>query len=91
MDNETFKFLEQLAAKMDAGFNKVNEKIDSLETKVQKVQLEIENKINPKLDTLFEEVIGIKEKLVKHDSRFDAIESKIESQDFEIKVLKKAK
>lgn len=79
---------------MDKKFDVMDKRFDKLESEVTKIGNQvtvIESEHGKKLDILFEEVISIKEKLVEHDARFDSIEAKIETQDFEIKVLKRAK
>lgn len=98
MENKVFELLEKLYVEMQNGFTKVNDRIEKVETEVkqnskdiQKMQLTIENEIKPDLKMCISEIASIKEKQQEHDARFDAIEQKIESQDVEIKVLKRVK
>jgi hypothetical protein len=93
-DRELLEFIAAQVGNLTAKFNNLETKVNNLETKVNQIGNQvtvIESEHGKKLDILFEEVVNVKEKLIEHDSRFDNIESKIEFQDFEIKVLKRVK
>jgi hypothetical protein len=91
MEDKIFGLIEKMYSEMQNGFQQVNINVSKLQNDVLKIQMELENNIKPTQKLILEELVTVKEKLEEHDIRFDTIESKIESQDVEIKVLKRAK
>lgn len=91
MDDKVFNLLEKMYSEMNDKFDKVHDELKSLKDGQTKISMAIEHDIKPSIKMLYDEVVSVKEKLVEHDMRFDKIESKIESQDVEISVIKRVK
>lgn len=90
-DRELLEFIAAQVGNLTGEVGSIKTDLQEVKTEVKKIQLDIENTVKPTLKIITEELINVKEKLQEHDERFDAIESKIESQDVEIKVLKRVK
>lgn len=70
MEEKIFQLLEQLASKMDDGFNKVNTRLDTLEKQVSKIEVEHGNKLDVLLDGYklnAEKIARIEEEVTKHE------------------------
>ena len=98
MDDKLFelmsKMYSELTIKIDGLGNELKEvknEVKQNSKDIQKIQIKIENSVEPKIQLALEKLDSVNVKLTEHDARFDAIESKIESQDVEIKVLKRVK
>lgn len=98
MEDKVFNLLEKmysdLTGKIDGLNNEMKEvksEVKEVKTQVTKIENTIENELRPKINLCLEELVNVKEKLTEHDTRFDIIEKKIDSQDIEINVLKRVK
>ncbi len=86
MDNK-MTGMENKMTTMDTKMSGMESKIKNLNGHV----LRIENENGKKLNALFDGYKQSYEKLTEHDKRFDDIESKLEKQDVEIRVIKGGK
>jgi peptidoglycan hydrolase CwlO-like protein len=90
MDEKTFEYLEKILTEVQGvkqEIHNVKNQVTKIENQVTKIEVDHGNK----LDALLDGYKQTYEKLEEHDKRFNEIEQKIESQDVEIKVLKRVK
>ncbi|HQE65603.1 MAG TPA: hypothetical protein PLE05_02100 [Bacillota bacterium] len=89
-----FKSLDGKVGSLDAKVGSLDAKVGSLDAKVgnlQKDVLRIENKLDTDSKALFDGYSQTYEKLGVIETKVDAISSKVEKQDVEIRVIKGAK
>ena len=89
-----FKSLDGKVGSLDAKVGSLDAKVGSLDGKVgslQKDVLRIENKLDTDSKALFDGYSQTYEKLGVIETKVDAISSKVEKQDVEIRVIKGAK
>ncbi len=89
-----FKSLDGKVGSLDAKVGSLDEKVGSLDAKVgslKKDVLRIENKLDTDSKALFDGYSQTYEKLGVIETKVDAISSKVEKQDVEIRVIKGAK
>jgi DNA repair ATPase RecN len=88
---KTYIELQDTKKELSDTKTELKSEIKDVGRRLTKVEIILENDIKPKIDTLFETQAQILEKLGEHDKRFDILESKIDSHDVEIRVLRGVK
>lgn len=63
-------------------------RLDKVEQGQKRLETVIENDIKTDINALYDGYRQVYEKLQEHDRRFDTLESKLEKQDVEIRVIK---
>lgn len=91
MEDKTFELLTQMYADFSTQFKEVKEDIKTLKSDVLKMGVKLENDTDRKLDILLETRDETNKRLDDMASKLDNISSKVEKQDFEIRVIKGAK
>lgn len=86
MDDKVFELLEKMYADLSGKLDEVNKKLDQKADKNDIVRLE--NELKPKVELALEGYQQVYEKLQEHDTRFDSLDSKVQKQDVEIRVIK---
>ena len=98
MEDKYFDLLTQMYADFSAQFKEVKEdiktvKVDikTLKSNVTKIGIKLENDTDKKLGILLETRDETNKRLEYIENKLDAISSKVEKQDVEIRVIKGAK
>jgi len=89
MEDRTFELLSQLYSDMTKQFLEINHKLDQKADKNDIVR--IENEFNPKSEALFDGYKQLSEGQEKILNSIQSLELKMDNQDVQITVLRKAK
>ena len=79
MDDKTLEFLEKILSEVQDVKGDVKDlkgTVKSIDNRLIKLEMSMENDIKPKINMCIEEITNIKEKQFEHDGRFDSIERK---------------
>lgn len=82
-----FELISKMYSEMKQGFASVDKRFDSLEKDV----VLLENNLKPEVKTALDGYKLVFEKLTTLEEKVDIIDSKVEKQDVEIRVIKAAK
>jgi tetrahydromethanopterin S-methyltransferase subunit G len=93
MEDKTFELMTKMYSEMTARFDSVDARFDSVEKKLDEKAdkadiVLLENKIDANFKALFDGYKQTYEKLSILESKVDDINSKVERQDAEIRVIK---
>lgn len=89
MEDKTFELLTKLYSEMTEQLKEINRKLDQKADKSDIVRQE--NELNPKVALALEGYEAVCEKLTTLEEKIDNLAGKVENQDVQITVLKKAK
>lgn len=96
MEDKTFELLEKMYSEF-LGFRKdTNDRFDELESKIEnnhqnivKIQTNLEQAIQPKVQLALEKLDMVNSKLEEYDDRLGSLEDKVDVHNIELSVLKR--
>lgn len=96
MEDKTFELLEKMYSEF-LGFRKdANKRFDELESKIEnnhqnivKIQTNLEQAIQPKVQLALEKLDMVNSKLEEYDERLGSLEDKVDTHNVELSVLKR--
>ncbi|HYE84613.1 MAG TPA: hypothetical protein VEG39_20930 [Clostridia bacterium] len=89
MEDKIFELLTKMYSEMTEQFKEINNKLDNKADKSDIVRME--NDLKPKVDAALEGYKVVYEKLTTLEEKVDIINSRVEKQDVEIRVIKGVK
>jgi len=78
MEDKTFEFMEKMYSEMTKGFEKVNVRLDVLESGQKKIEASLEHDIKSNLQILHEAVKGNTVKLDEHTQQLADMNNKLD-------------
>jgi len=89
LEDKIFELLTKMYSEMTEQFKEINNKLDNKADKSDIVRME--NDLKPKVDAALEGYKVVYEKLTTLEEKVDIINSRVEKQDVEIRVIKGVK
>lgn len=85
MEKDLFELITKMYGEMQGGFDKVNSRLDILETEVKKTNLSIENDIKPSIKALFDGYVLNSESITRVEDELQSL--RISINNLNIKTL----
>ncbi len=91
MEDKSFELLTQIYSELKEFRENTNEQFKGINNRLVKIETTLENNIKPDIKASLEGYQKVYEKLKHHEKQLESIDSKLEKQDVEIRVIKGAK
>lgn len=94
MEDKMFELMSKMYSEMKQGFINVDNKFEDIDNKIENLSkqvMSLENDLKPKVESALDGYKLVYEKLTDLSEKVDIINSKVEKQDVEIRVIKGVK
>jgi archaellum component FlaC len=91
VEDKTFELLTRMYNEFSGRFDRVEDRLGSVENELKKVQIKLEHTIEPQIKVLFEDREYVHEKLNSIEQKIDTLSTRVDKQDMEIHVIKGGK